>query len=287
MNAASLKRKQFLEVMDRYLEALALKKLNLAPLAAECKITFNGEERKLGDNFLWANALYIPQRQVFIDTVSGNAVLFGIATNEWQNFQGLEPPPSEREGEIKPTYDYPFYGITMIRIHITDGRIDEVEEIFEDKRYPFLRVPYSEIRLPELIFDIPIPTDERMTRQELIEVVDTYWDCISKKRPAEDLPLHPEAKRVENGMCCTHNNGTFRSEFRKPSFTWKTPKNRRFTPIVDEVRGVVFSMQGFVETETSNPGNKNPYILDVFKIENGLIRFLMAFWRKDMKELGW
>lgn len=287
MTQANMKRKYFLETMDTYLEALVRKNLDMVSLAGKCRITYNGEERPLGENFLWENTLYIPQRQVFIDTVSENAVLFGISTNEWQNFQGPEPPAGKGDGAIKKTFDYPFYGITMIRIHLTDGKIDEIEEIFEDKRYMFLRTPYSEIRLPELIFDIPVPAEERMTRDELRDVVDVYWDCISKERPPEDLPLHPECRRVENGMCCTHNRGTFRSEFNMPDFTWKTPFNRRFTPIIDDVRGVVFSMQGFAETEGTNPGNKNPYILDVFKIENGLIRYIMAFWRKDMVELGW
>ena len=52
-------------------------------------------------------------------------------------------------------------------------------------------------------------------------------------------------------------------------------------------RIVVLSMQAFRETERTGPGNRNPYILDVFKIENGLIRFIMAFRRKGMIEIGW
>ena len=88
-------------------------------------------------------------------------------------------------------------------------------------------------------------------------------------------------------MCCTHNHGTFRNEFTLPSFTWDTPQEKRFYPIIDPARGIVLSMQGFVEVEGSDPGNKNPYIIDLFKIENGLIRQITAFMIKDMTELGW
>ena len=287
MTATSLKRKHHLEIMDCYLEALIRKNLQMAPLTDNCKITFNGEQHPLGQNFLWANAKHIPQRQVFVDIVSDNVVLFGISTNEWQNFQGFGFPALPGDQAVEMTFPHPFYAATVIRLHITGDKIDEVEEIFEQNRYAGLRVPLSDIRLPELIFDIPFPEDERMTREELQEVADIYWDCISKERPASDLRLHPEAKRVENGMCCTNNNGTFRSEFLQESFTWDTPRDQRFYPIIDEVRGVVFSMQRFVGLEKSSPLNKNPYILDVFKIENGLIRFIMAFFKKDMMEIGW
>ena len=287
MTSAALARRENLVVMDTYLEALVRKNLSLVPLADGCKITFNGQPCELGRNFLWRNALHIPQRQVFADPVSGNTVLLGISTNEFQNFQGFDYVKIPGDGALTPDCPHPFYATTMIRLHQKNGQIDEIEEVFEDRRYAFLRVPYSDIRLPELIFDVPVPEEERLTREELKAVVDIYWDCISKARPAEDLPLHPEARRIENGMCCTHNNGTFRGEFRGRGFTWDTPANRRFFPVIDMVRGVVLSTQGFVEVEGTDPGNKNPYIIDVFKIEDGLIRQITAFFRKDMAKLGW
>ncbi len=287
MNATNQKRQRYLQIMDAYLEALVRKNVGMVPIGDSCKITFNGETRPLGQNFLWANTLYIPQRQAFVDTTSGNVMLLGIATNEWQNFQGGEPPALEGDGAVERTYLYPFYALAVIRLHLQGDKIDEIEEIFEDKRYMSLRTSYSDIRLPELIFDIPIPEEERLTREELYEVAEVYWDCISKEKPSAALRLHPECRRIENGMCCTHNHGTFRGEFNQPSFTWKTPKNRRFYPIIDPARGVVLSMQGFVETQGTDPGNRNPYIIDVFKIENGLIRHIMAFMKKDMKQLGW
>ena len=287
MTQESQERKAYLQIMDAYLEALVRKNLTMAPLREDCRITFNGKEQALGDNFLWANTLYSPQRQAFVDTVSGNVMLLGIATNEWQNFQGNDPPPQEGDGALSRTYRYPFYALTVIRLHIREGKIDQVEELFEDKRYMFMRTSYSDIRLPELMFDIPVPQEERMTREELRHVTDLYWDCIAKKKPASALLLHPECRRIENGMCCTHNHGTFRNEFTLPSFTWDTPQEKRFYPIIDPARGIVLSMQGFVEVEGSDPGNKNPYIIDLFKIENGLIRQITAFMIKDMTELGW
>ena len=280
MTEKSLKRRAYLEAMGNYLEALIRKNLTMVPLAEDCLITFNGKRCGLGQNDLWANVLNIPQRQVFVDVVSGNVLLFGVGNNEYTTaFQGFPRPLTPEDGAVKPNYTDPFHALIVICLHLTDGKIDEIEEIFV--RDHILRVNHSDIRLPELIFDIPIPEDERMTREELLEVTDTYWACIAKERPAEDLPLHPECRRVENGMCCTHNCGTFRGEFKNPHFTWNTPAALRRTPIIDETRGVVFSAQQFVEIEgVSDPWNPNPYILDLFKIENGLIRHIMAFWSR-------
>lgn len=123
MKEASIKRRGYLETMEKNLDALIRKNTGIVPIADNCKITFNGMETPLGENDLWANTLYIQQRQVFTDIISGNVLLLGIATNEFQNFQGQPPQPVEGDNRIAPTYVDPFYALIVIRLHLTDGRI--------------------------------------------------------------------------------------------------------------------------------------------------------------------
>lgn len=287
MTQESQERKAYLQIMDAYLEALVRKKPDHGALAGGLPDHLQRQRTGFGGQFfVGQHPIYSPAPRFCGHSVR-NVMLLGIATNEWQNFQGNAPSAPGGRRSAFPHLPIPFYALTVIRLHIREGKIDQVEELFEDKRYMFMRTSYSDIRLPELMFDIPVPQEERMTREELRHVTDLYWDCIAKKKPASALLLHPECRRIENGMCCTHNHGTFRNEFTLPSFTWDTPQEKRFYPIIDPARGIVLSMQGFVEVEGSDPGNKNPYIIDLFKIENGLIRQITAFMIKDMTELGW
>lgn len=95
-----------------------------------------------------------------------------------------------------------------------------------------------------------------MSREELKATVDCYWDCLTRDITAEELLVHPECLRIENGMVCTNNVATFRDEFRIVYFNWAAPKEYRFYPIIDETRGVVVSIQRFMlvrqDTESIN-----------------------------------
>ena len=69
-------------IMEKYTEAVIQKKPELLPLAENVRATFNGVECAVGDNPMWKNTLVMPERQTFIDTVTGEMVLFGTTNNE-------------------------------------------------------------------------------------------------------------------------------------------------------------------------------------------------------------
>ena len=272
MAAQNLTRREMITIMEKYTEAVIQKKPELLPLAENVRATFNGVECAVGDNPMWKNTLVMPERQTFIDTVTGEMVLFGTTNNE----------------TVERNFDFPIeeyvYNIRChftARIKLEDGLITQIEELAADRRQRNFYGDVEDIHLPDLIFEIPIPEEERSTREELHDIVTAYWNCIAKKGgdPADpaNLPIHPDAQRFENGYRTTNHSHSVRGDFtHNKGFYWETPEAERKFPVIDPVRGVVVSYaflagQGYVEG-----GYRGAYIVEAFKIKDGAISRLYA-----------
>ena len=262
-------RKELLILMENYLEALIEKCPQKITCSSKCRIMYNGKKSEIGDNPLWKNTLVIRQRQTFVDEVEGNIVFFGVMTNE--PFEKVYPFP----------VDINVHNVTYtatIRIHVENGEIVEIEELVSDKRMRNFYYEAKDISLPDLEFEILVPEDERSTREELKELVETYWNCIERKDSAEKLKIHPDAQRYENGYCTTNHTYSFRGDFKyNEGFCWDTPENSRCYPIIDTKRGLVVSYCMLEGNSNTADGDQGVRVVEAFKIKDGLLCHLMAF----------
>lgn len=279
MTKQAMMRRNMVQIMEAYLEAMIEKKPEQLPLAAGCRATYNGAELTPGDSELWRNTLVIRQRQTFIDPISGQMVFFGVATNETIEGKYLFPVDSKLYAK---TY------MAAIRLKLDEGKISEIEEVAVDQRLCNFYGTPADVHFPDLAFDIPEPEEERSSREELIELVETYWDCVAKKQPPEAVRVHPDAQRFENGYQTTNHTHSFRGDFKhNPGFFWDTPQAARSYPVVDPIRGVVVNF-AMLESEAHRAaGYRGSRIVEAFKIRDGALYRLMAFFPLMSGPCGW
>ncbi len=280
MTQEAINRRKMTAIMENYTEALIEKNPGALPLAADCRATYNGKDCPVGENPLWKNTLIIKQRQTFIDPVSGEMVFFGVMSNE---------PREMNETFPVNVHVYSKQYLTTIRIKIVKEKITEIEELTIDERLRYFYADSEEVRLPDLEFEITVPEEERSTREELIETVETYWDCAEKSQPAEVLKVHPDAQRYENGYRTTNHSNSFRGDFKhNKSFRWDVPNNSRRYPVVDPVRGLVVSSVFMVDgAGASRDGLGGARVVEAFKIKDGAICHLLAFFPVLEGTDGW
>ena len=278
MTETETKRRALLALMEDYLEALVEKNAARLPVAESCKITYNGELSPLGENEFWKNSLVIKERQTFVDPKEGQMVFFGVTTNE------LFERDCPFEVGVKL---YAMFYTATIRLRVVDGLIVEIEELASDKRLRYFMGEKWDIHLPELHFKIPVPEEERSTRQEMIDMIDVYWDCAAKWADPNLMKIHPDAQRFEEGFRTTNHSRSFRGDFKhNPGFIWNT-KHRRY-PVIDEERGVILSYCMMDNPKPDSIDNRRGgLVCEVFRIENGLITFLFAFFPFLTGPVGW
>lgn len=263
-----------------YIEALIANKPNNVPLSPAARVTFNGEQRQLGNNDIWRRARIFPQRQTFVDTQTDTVVFFGAVSNELRG-AGIPKNLDFLEG---------FYKLLVIRLHIAENLIDGVEEVSIDHKIASFPADLKDVRLPDLLLEMPEPQEERVGRDALLQIADSYWESIARTSDVADMPVHPDVYRYENGSRCTDMARTFLQDFTLENFRWDTPKNERFYHIVDEARQIVVSSQVFYREPYASglpSDSKGFYAYEVFKINGGRIRAIMAFWRMYQIKSGW
>lgn len=266
-------------MMEQYTEALIEKAPDALPLAANCRATYNGREIAVGNNEVWHNTLVIKERQTFIDPVSGEMVFFGVMSNETID--------QNQDFKIQ-TYHMVVNFHYTVRIKVVDHQITEIEELGYDGRMRNFFCEVHDIHLPDLEFEIPIPFEERSTREELIDIINAYWDALDRKGDWENLPVHPDAQRIENGYRTTNHSRSFRGDFKyNANFRWPTPIATRSFPVVDPTRGLVVS-QCLLQNKNSDAGGAHgPYIVEAFKVKDGAICHLIAFFPLLFGPTGW
>ncbi len=283
MTEYQAQRRELLQIMEQYLEAVIADDASGLPLSPDVKATYNGEFVSVGDNAMWKKTLRFAGRQTFVDTVTGNAFSYVVATNE------IVPFPEKYWAD--PEHVYAYWAAASIRLAVKDGLITEIEEVAIDQRMQGFPNDFRTIQLPFTIMEIPIPVEERYTREELIEAVEAYWDSIERSMDPKDFPAHPAGYRLENGSLTVEAltmSGSLLNEFESDGFKWETPKEERRYPIVDPARGLVVSYSLFKEAkEGPTVGQHGSLIVEAFRVEDGLVRILYAHFRPDMQKTGW
>ncbi len=262
-------RRCLLHALTEYTEALTDNDASRLPLSASARATFNGVEGPLGKGEVWGAGRRLPYRQTFVDPATGSAVFYGVVTTATRTDKGR----------------WWFY---VLRLKLKDRRITEIEEIAYDKPEAGFGADPSTLTLPDRIFDTVLPAAERSTRKQLFHIADQYFSAVSHQVDYHEVPWHPECQRVEIGTFTVNAPGTPGScggEFRTPSVKWNVI-NRRFY-IADVERGVVLAVGNFT-TPPEYPKNNGSVVMEVFKVQDGMIRHISAFFRGNGQlHSGW
>ena len=254
--APDCNRKCLLEVLTAYTEALTDNDTSRLQVAANVRVTGNGVEKKLGEGGAWGQVRRIPYRQALVDPVTGAAVFLGVLTNT-------------------PTRDANKWWFYDVRLKVEKHQITEVEEIFYEGMLG--TTPASTLTLADRVFDTVLLAAERSTREQLFAIADKYFSAVSGEVNYHDVPWHPECQRVELGVFTVNSTlgpGSCGGEFKDPKVLWYV-KNRRFY-IADEERGVVMAIGNFT-TPPQYPTNNGSVVFEIFKVQDGLIRHITAF----------
>ncbi len=271
-SAFACDRRCLLQFLTEYTEALTDNNATGLAVAPNLKVTGNGIATALGKGEVWGPGRRLPYRQTFVDPVSGAAVFYGVVTNS-----------GTRDAQAAPQWW--FY---VVRLRIENNRISEVEEISYEKPAGGFGADPASLHLPDRIFDTLLPAGERSSREQLFKIADKYFDAVSHKLDYRQAPWHPECQRVELGVFTVNAermSGSCGSEFQNPSTKWNV-SNRRFY-IADVERGVVLAVANFM-TPPEYPKNNGSVVVEVFKVQDGLIRFIHAFFRGNGQlHSGW
>jgi hypothetical protein len=260
-------RRCLLELLTQYTEALSDNDASKLPLATNVRATSNGVPTAVGKSSVWGAVSRMPFRRAFVDPASGSAVFYGALTNT-------------------PTRDAPQWWFYVVRLAVAGRKITEVEEVFYDGG--LAGTPASTLSLPDRLFDTTLPPGERVPRAELMRIADQYFDAVSQAVDYHTVPWHPECERIELGVFTVNaliNPGSCGGEFKNPAVKWLV-KNRRFY-IADEERGVVLAIANFT-TPPDYPKNNGSVVFEVFKVQDGMIRQIEAFFRGNGQlHSGW
>jgi hypothetical protein len=265
---ADCDRRCLLQLLTTYTEALTDNQPGQIPTAPNVRITANGvEQSRPGQSEVWGLVRRIPYRQALVDPVTGAAVFLGVLTNA-------------------PTRDAERWWFYALRLNVQGKRVTEIEEISFDGTLG--GTPASSLRLPERVFDSVLPPAERSTRDQLFAIADSYFAAVSHEKPYAEVPWHPECQRIELGVFTVNSalqGGSCGGEFRNPAMKWLV-RNRRFY-VADVERGVVFAIGNFT-TPPDHPNNNGSVVFELFKVQDGLIRHIEAFFRGNGQlHSGW
>jgi hypothetical protein len=274
MMSGKTTKRRLLEIMTEYLEAITDNDTSRLPLAKGVKITDNGIKTKLASSEVWGTPRRIPYRQTFVDPQTGSAVFFGIVTNTNTRHAGYKAK-------------WWFY---LLRIKVENDLITEIEEITNDNIYHHYET-YPWEMTPTPAFRYVLPEDERTSREEMIAIVDNYWDAVERNGDPFSVPFHPDMQRNESGTITTNTKNfpnSSRGDFTKTANKgWRWDIRKRRFPIVDVQRGLLISFVDLKCTEETNPDFVPCILAEIFKIESGHLRDLLAFFYVGDNDSDW
>jgi hypothetical protein len=277
---AKCNRRCLLQFLTEYTEALTDNDVSRLAAAPNVRVTSNGTLTMLGKGEVWGPARRLPYRQAFVDPVTGAAVFYGVVTN------AVTPSRADsRTAALDSPAKWWFY---VVRLKVEARRITEVEEVSYERPTGGFGADASSLQLPDRIFDTVLPAEERSSREQLFEIANKYFEAVSQKLDYRQVPWHPECQRVEIGIFTVNAErmpGSCGGEFQIPSMKWNV-SNRRFY-IADVERGVVLAIGNFM-TPPEYPKNNGSVVFEVFKVQDGLIRHIHAFFRGNGQlHSGW
>ena len=272
------RRKQLLKLTNDYLTALCRKTPEAIPVAPHVRATCNGRECPVGQNDVWTYTVRIPERQTFVDPENDSVVFFGVITNDVVNI----PANMTRD-----KFYYARWSLYMLRLKMEGDQIAEIEELTNDQpTHSF--IPINEVHIYQPIYDMLVPEDELLTREELVKIVDDYWSACAKELPPSTVAAHPDGFRSEQGMKATDSARfpySLTTEFDLDAFNWRMPRAERRYPVVDAKRGVVVAIVVMANAGPQWP--RGAIVWEVFKIDAGLMKSLHCGYRILLEDSGW
>ncbi len=290
-DAGSCDRACLASMTDRYLAALVAHDARRLPLAHGVRYTENGQVLALDDG-LWGTATALgTYRNDFEDPADGQAVVFAVL------------------------HEHKYLDLISTRLRVRNGKVSEIETIVSrpslaiGAQAPEARGPEAlEKRArPDPLWSADVPSAERMSRAELLEVANQYFTGMENNDGHGVYPFADDCYRLENGIQTTGNSSlrlggssneagvNYASLGCKAQFQLgflhvvSRIRDRRFL-LVDPERGVVVAY-GFFDHNAqlrsyklangrTVANNLNAPITwelaEAFKIEHGLIRRIEA-----------
>lgn len=267
------------EVADQFVRAMAARDASQLPLADNARYTENGQAMGF-DNGLWQTASQVgAYRHVIADPATGQ---LGFFATMQENGTGLAMG-------------------TRIKLHL--GEISEVELVtyrvgtgpaWNDAGYDNL----EQLRAPSATWTSATPPARRMSRQELAQMANHYFEAIENNDGKGYYPFTEDCDRLENGMLTTNTPGMIRmgdvdigamgckEQFSTGLYGVVTEVHARRFPIIDEERQAVFAFAVFdhcgCKRELTMPDGRTVPIAgftrpssillaEAFKISDGLI----------------
>lgn len=294
---ATLDRAGLERLVDRYLDAVSGHAANRLPLAGHVRYTENGVHLGLDDG-LWGTAGKAGKYRIVIpDVVNQQVGYMGVIAEAGQLI------------------------CLTTRLKVEDGYVTEIETLVA---HPAMMggggafgggaKALEEMGTPHPEFIAKLKPEEKVSRQKLLEIANSYFSGLERNTGRYPVPFDPECNRRENGIQTTRNPNfnmggppagaapppndappnmilmSPKEQFDTGGLSFVTAiRNRRF-PVVDEETGNVlafgfFDHNGQAETVTWADGRVVPsairapmtfQISELFKIKKGLIRQIEA-----------
>jgi hypothetical protein len=261
--------------LDQYLDAMMADDPNLELFARNCRFTENGVQLPLGGEGLWYSMSGKGSYRFYIPDVETRQIAFIGTVKE------RAATPAKKAPDAEPPQDT--ISAVAVRLKIDDsGKISEAEQLvmrpeislFEEEQKPSRFPPTGEavekMNAPHEIFTEAIPEDERMSREELVEVANYYFEGLQRNDTKGYYPFTDDCVRFENGVLSTRE---CKKQFESGALVniVSRIRDRRFVA-VDRERGIAFAFGFFDHVQI----NWTWEIAELFKIENGLIRRVEA-----------
>jgi hypothetical protein len=190
----TLDRAELIGVAETYLASLAAHDPTAAPLADEVVIVENIEQIEPGDG-LWDATTAAPTTfKILVPDEIAQAV--GILAT--MQVDGPLPPPAEGE----PAGSGPSTRVVAIRLQLEDGAIVEAEHLVTNAitgQGQFGAGQLENLQTPRPGLLAEVPEAERMRRDQLVWIADTYYDALEGDRGALS-PFADDCERRENGI---------------------------------------------------------------------------------------
>jgi len=228
---------------DAYLMALIANDATKLKTAPNVKFTENGKTLMLGEG-LWAVASELGSyRQDFAEVPAGQTAGFVSLRDE--------------RGDV----------LLAFRLKVVDGAVSEIETTVCRSGEATFFSPRSLMHKP--LYDQEVPAGERMPRDEMIAIVDLYFEGIETSDGSK-IPFDAGARRNENGS----NTGSGMGLQNVAMFSYIDQIDRRYV-LVDEERGNVLPWVLF-QIPMGLGGSRTLHLAELFKVQSGKIMDIQA-----------
>jgi len=166
-------------MVEGHMKALAARDPAQLRLAKEVRFTENNVLIPVGDG-LWDTVTGVDAAGLTAaDPLTGNAAWFGSVKENGQP------------------------AIYAVRVHVTDGAIDEIESVVHRKTA--LPAPFGDVSKmvhdPE--FNEVLPPEQRRSRERMLSIADAYFDTVQVNDGQVFAPFSQDCGRLENGISTT------------------------------------------------------------------------------------